>query len=136
MPRRGPKAKSAEIVALRGTAQACRPRGSTEAKSDESELVKPAWLKGRGAKIWAEKVAVYRDRGQVIAGFEMNLAQYCAVEAGLIGLYSKGLMPSTAMVREHRMWAAEFYDTPASAVGRPSGGEAKGNPFGRNGKRP
>lgn len=136
MPRRGPKTKSAEVVEIRGTGQACRPRQSVPEPTEE-EIVKPKWLVGVAAKIWKEKLKIYGDRGQEIAGSEMALAQYCAVEAGLIATYRKKLQPTTAMVREHRMWAAEFYDTPASQAGRPGGGgKPKGNPFERNGRRP
>lgn len=134
MPRPGPKTKSADVVAIRGTEQACRPRESAPEPTGQ-EIVKPKWLIGQAAKSWAEKVAIFQGRGQEIAGSEMALAQYCAVEAGLIDCYRKKIQPTTAMVREHRMWAAEFYDTPASQVGRPSK-KPDANPFGRNGKRP
>lgn len=135
MPRPGPKPKSADVIDMRGTKQACRGREQV-VDGIEAEIVRPEWLPGDAAAIWDAKMAVFTARGQNIAGCEMALAQYCACEAELIRLYREpNLRPTQAMVREHRMWAAEFHDTPASQIGQ-KGAKPTGNRFERNGKRP
>ncbi|TXL75624.1 hypothetical protein FHP25_13290 [Vineibacter terrae] len=88
------------------------------------DVVKPAWLRGRAAKLWAEKVAIYAARGQSIVGCEAALAQYCSIEAALIEQYRKKNTPPVAQITAFRILAAEFFDTPASQIGRtPAGGK-------------
>jgi hypothetical protein len=96
--------------------------------------VKPQWLKGRAAKLWIEKTAIYEARGQSVVGCESALAQYCAMEAALIEQYRKKDTPPVAQVTAFRMLAAEFFDTPASQIGRMS--KPKGGAFSGNGQPP
>ena len=139
MPKRGTKPTPAKVIELRGTGKAERPR--QQRFSDDAEVpagspVKPKWLTRLAGRIWNDKVEIFQRRGQDVTGCEMALAQYCVAEAHLIECYKKGIVPTTAMVREHRMWAAEFFDTPASQVDTSGKGKRKGNAFDRNGRRP
>lgn len=131
MAKPGPKAKSNVIKLNTGTDQPCRLRESLF-ESEEGEPVRPQWLKGRARKIWVEKVERYSVRGQNVKGFEDALAQYCALEAELINLYKKGITPPMAMVNAYRIWASEFFDTPASNLSK-LGGKRKDNPFSEHG---
>src|SRR5690606_19325191 len=82
--------------------------------SAHRDPVRPKWLKGMARKIWDEKVARYAARGQRVAGCEDALAQYCALEAELIDMRRRKISPPIAMINAHRIYAGEFYDTPAS----------------------
>ncbi|MCO6178817.1 hypothetical protein [Ciceribacter sp. RN22] len=134
MTRSGPKGKPPELKIVSGTDQPCRRREPAVAPIP-GEAIKPSWLKGRAAKLWAEKVAIYRARGQAIVGCESALAQYCAIEASLIEQYRKGITPPVAQVNSFRIYAAEFYDTPASQV-LPSKTPGRGGKFATNMQRP
>lgn len=111
-------------------------RGSHRAKDGRTQVVepmhgepkRPAWLKGEARKVWERKVAEYHRRAQPVVGMEDALAQYCQLEANLIGMHRKGIVPPMAMVNGHRLMAHEFFDTPAATVvrGAPKKGE---NPF-------
>ena len=105
-------------------------------RPDPEELKPPKWMAAAARKIWDEKVNRYRQRGQKISGFEDSLAQYCALEAELIDMRKKRMVPPMAMVSQHRVWASEFYDTPASQVARPGSKPAAGSRFNANGQRP
>lgn len=115
MARTGPKGKPPALKVVSGTDQPCRRREPV-VETIPGMPVKPAWLKGRAAKLWAEKVETYRVRGQAVAGCESALAQYCALEAALIDQYQKRMIPPVAQVNAFRILAAEFYDTPASQI--------------------
>jgi hypothetical protein len=99
------------------------------------EVTKPAWLKGRAAKLWAEKIAIYDARGQSVVGCEAALAQYCAIEAALIEQYLKKMTPPVSQITAFRMLAGEFFDTPASQVG-PARSPGKGSRFAANVQKP
>lgn len=105
-------------------------------RPDPENLPPPKWLNAAGKKLWKEKTERYRQRNQKISGFENSLAQYCALEADLIDQYRKKITPPMAMINAHRIWAAEFYDTPASQKVPASGGGNAANTFSRNGNRP
>jgi hypothetical protein len=115
-----------------GTDQPCRRHDEIAPVKEVGMLVKPKWLKGRASKIWDEKIDKYSERGLNVLGMEDALAQYCALEADLIDQWTRKLTPPTAQVNAHRIWAAEFHDTPASNLtrGKDSG---KGNPFAEHG---
>ncbi|QOZ52874.1 hypothetical protein XH90_17020 [Bradyrhizobium sp. CCBAU 53338] len=100
----------------------------------DGQPVKPAWLKGRAAKLWAEKVATYVERGQSVVGCESALAQYCSLEASLIEQFVKKLTPPTSQLSAYRTYAAEFFDTPASQIGSPK--QPKAGKFAGNGQPP
>jgi hypothetical protein len=80
------------------------------------DVSRPGWLKGRAARLWDEKVAIYRQRGQSVLGCESALAQYCALEALLIEQHAKKLTPPTSQLTAFRAFASEFFDTPASQI--------------------
>jgi len=131
----GVKPKSAAIHEMRGTSKPYRAREEIVEHIDGNPE-RPKWLTGRARKIWEEKTAKYLSRGQSVKGCEDSLAQYCALEASLIDDYwRKKLTPPMAMVNGHRIFAGEFFDTPASQV-KPSGNKAASNPFNRNGRGP
>jgi hypothetical protein len=133
--RRGPKITPDAVKVLKGTFQPCRARGRAFDPLPADGLIVPKWLKGQALRIWKEKTAVYDKRGQSVVGCEGSLAQYCAVESELIARWKKGQDVPVALINAHRIYANEFYDTPASqqAGGKKTGGE---NRFTRNGQPP
>jgi hypothetical protein len=122
------------LKVVAGTDQPCRRRERIVQPLD-GHAAKPTWIKGRAAKIWADKVAAYEARGQSIVGCESALAQFCALEAALIDQFAKRLTPPTSQINAYRSFAAEFFDTPASQIGAPSN-KPKGGKFAGNGQRP
>lgn len=129
---KGPKPQRPEIALVKGTAQPCRDR-VVLFPDLPGNVERPKWLTGEGKKAWDRKVAVYVQRGQAVVGCEDALAQYCALEAELIQAYRRKNTPSMAMVSAHRIYACEFYDTPASQV-KTVKNSKPGNKFTRNGK--
>lgn len=132
--RRGPKATPDSLKVLSGTFRQDRSR-EPAVPVLQGEPTRPKWLKGPALRIWCEKTAIYERRGQSIVGCEGALAQYCAVEADLIHRWRKGQDVPVALINAHRVYANEFYDTPAS---QQTGGKKTGseNRFTRNGQPP
>jgi hypothetical protein len=129
------KPKSPEIIKISGTAQPCRARASV-VEHIAGDPERPKWLTGRARRIWDARVELYLSRGQSVKGCEEALAQYASLEADLIDQYwRKKITPPISMVNAHRIYANEFFDTPASQI-KPSGGNSPTNPFSRNGKPP
>jgi hypothetical protein len=125
----GPRPKPDHLKLLDGTFRRDRSHPLVVAPLP-GEPVKPAWLKGRAAKIWLEKTAVYRRRGQSVAGCEAALAQYCSLEAAMIELYRQKQRPTATDVNTYRTLAREFYDTPASQISKATGAPVpNANPF-------
>ncbi len=83
-------------------------------RPDPAEIPAPQGMTPEGAAIWKTKVDRYKQRGQKVGGFEEALRNYCELEARLLAAWNDGDGPSMAMVATYRMWAGEFYDTPAS----------------------
>jgi phage terminase small subunit len=139
MPRRGPKGLSPEQQRAHGETRPSRKVvalfAGTDERPDPEAIDPPRWMTKEAKVIWQAKVQRYRQRGQKIDGFQDALAQYCSLEAELQKTYRKELTPTMAMVSAHRMWAAEFFDTPASQKVSPGGSQAKDNAFARNGRR-
>ena len=128
------KLKSPEITKISGTNQPCRSREAVVSHI-AGDPERPKWLTGRARKIWDARVETYLARGQSVKGCEESLAQYASLEADLIDQYwRKKITPPTTMINSHRLYAHEFFDTPASQI-KPSGGNTPTNPFNRNGKR-
>lgn len=140
MARRGPKPQSPAMQAAKGTVQPCRAVTvlfpDHASRPDPEAIDPPKWLNAAAKRIWAAKVERYRQRSQKVGGFEDALAQYCALEAEIIANRRKGFPVPMAAINAHRIWAAEFYDTPASQVARPGANGAGGNKFAQFGKRP
>jgi hypothetical protein len=132
--RPGPKGVLPELKVVSGTDQPCRRREMVVAALPGS-AIRPKWLKGRAAKLWAEKLATYEARGQNTAGCESALAQYCALEASLIDQYRKGGTPPVAQISAFRILASEFFDTPASQIGPAKPASTAGR-FAANAQRP
>lgn len=136
--RTGPKGLSPEQQRAHGTARPDRAVVSLypdhASRPDPAEMPPPKGMSKDGRKIWTSKVERYRQRGQKVQGFEDALRQYCELEAALNQHWSKGLTPTMAMVNGHRLYAAEFFDTPA-AQKVPAHGKPTENPFARNGRR-
>jgi len=136
--RTGPKGISAEMQKARGTVRADREiialYPDHASRPDPAEFPPPKGMSKDGKKIWIAKVDRYRQRGQKLQGFEDSLRQYCEVEAELNRCWSKGNVPTMAMVNGHRLYASEFFDTPA-AQKVSSHGKPVENPFSRNGRR-
>lgn len=133
MAKRGPKPTPLKVVEGRGTVKKTRTRKQV-VPDLEGEPKKPEWLMARAIVIWDEKVAIYKERGQSVVGCESALAQYCQLEAKLEEMWGAHLLPAMAMITAHRIYANEFFDTPASKHVSGSGKETE-NRFKRNGKK-
>jgi hypothetical protein len=118
MGRRGPKPTPNKIKLIRGTFQ--NQTATTELVPPlEGEPGKPPrFLNASARRLWADHLATYRRRGQNVAGCEPALAQYVALEAELERRYKVRLEIPTAMITAYRMLACEFFDTPASQIGK------------------
>src|SRR5215469_12135827 len=126
---RGPQPKPDHLKIIDGTFRPDRSHPAVVAQLS-GDAVMPRWLKGRAASIWREKLAVYRRRGQSVAGCEAALAQYCALEAAMIESYRQKQRPTASDVNTYRTLAREFYDTPASQIAKATGAPTpKANPF-------
>ena len=136
--RTGPKGISPEAQRAHGTVQPCReivPLYPDHAsRPDPDNLPPPAGISASAKKVWYAKVSRYRQRGQKVQGFEDALRQYCELEVRLNKMFKSDAPINVSMVNTYRMFAAEFFDTPAaqkvSANGKPAG-----NAFSRNGRR-
>jgi hypothetical protein len=134
MAKRGTKPKNNVVKINQGTDQPCRSYDELFENDPDEEIICPDWLNDRAKKIWDEKVTKYVKRGQSVSGCEDALAQYCALEADLIAKhYEKDITPPVAMVNAIRIWANEFFDTPASQLVKP-GGKKTTNPFLKHGR--
>lgn len=138
MARPGPKGKSPEQLRAAGETRPSRAVAvlypDHAARPDPDAIEPPKGMTPAGRAIWKEKVGRYRQRSQKVGGFEDALRQYCEIEAALNKAWKIGTA-TMAMVNAHRLWAAEFFDTPASMKVPANGGGAGGNRFGNNGKR-
>ncbi len=107
-----------EEKARRGTDRPCRAVVSLypdhASRPDPAEIPVPDGMTPAGADVWRVKVERYRQRGQKVGGFEEALRQYCELEALLTESWKQRDGPTMAMVNAHRVWAGEFFDTPAS----------------------
>lgn len=136
MGERGPPALPDNVKALRGTLRPDRSHPRQVALL-EGDPVKPSWLTGRAAKLWADKVATYRNRGQSARGCEFALAHYCRLDAAVIEMWRKKETPSPSMLNALKGFACQFYDTPASQISKAAGGSVPAaNPFLAHGRRP
>lgn len=124
------------IKAVRGTKRSDRLVVSIypdhASRPDPATIDPPAGMRSAACEIWRIKVERYRQRGQKVDGFQDALRQYCEIEAELTAAWKRG-DATMAMVTAHRLWCAEFYDTPMSQK-VVSGGKVAENPFARNGK--
>ena len=127
MAKRGPKVTTNASKVVKGTFQPCRNREDIhKSKAGNDDLVCPDWLGDLAKELWVEKIENYNKGGIDVSNSGHSLAQYCALEADIIMQYKvrntwvptgdegepKG--PSVSMISAHRIWAAEFFDTPAS----------------------
>lgn len=137
--RRGPKGSSPDQQAARGETRPSRQVvalfADVASRPDPDDIPPPKGMTPAARKIWAEKVGRYRQRGQKVGGFEDALRQYCELEAALVKGWKTGAV-TMAMVSAHRLWSAEFYDTPAAQKAAAGGGGREANKFARNGRRP
>lgn len=138
--RRGPKGNSPDMQKAKGETRPSRKiefiYPDHQSRPDPEDIAPPEWMNAEAQQIWRNKIERYRQRGQKISGFEDALAQYVVLEERLIWHHSRGVPVPMAMVSAHRVWAAEFYDTPSSMKVSPSGGGSAKNRFGGNGHRP
>lgn len=136
--RSGPKGLSPAQIIAHGTAQPCRAVTSLypdhASRPDPEEIPAPKGMTPAARKIWGVKVERYRQRGQKIQGFEDALRQFCELEALLNRAFKIG-DANMAMVNAHRLWSAEFFDTPAAQKVPVYGKQKDSNPFTNNGRR-
>jgi len=136
--RRGPKGKSPADLRAAGETRPSRTVAvlypDNASRPDPEKIPPPTGMTPAGRKIWTAKVERYRQRGQKVAGFEDALRQLCELEAAINKAWKIG-MPTMAMVTAHRLWMAEFFDTPAAQKVSPSGPDRPENRFNRNGKQ-
>ena len=115
MAKPGPKGTNNVVKIAKGTMQPCRSKEDIhKSNGSNDDLVCPEWLSGLAKKLWAEKIEVYNNSGIDVSNSGHSLAQYCALEADIIAIYKNGESPSVSMISAHRIWASEFFDTPAS----------------------
>ena len=115
MAKRGPKGTSNIIKMAKGTVQPCRSKEDIHKSGrTNADLVCPDWLGELAKELWSEKIDIYNASGIDVSNHGPALAQYCALEADIITIYKGGESPSVSMISAHRIWAAEFFDTPAS----------------------
>ena len=115
MAKRGPKGTSNIIKMAKGTVQPCRSKEDIhKSNTTNDDLVCPDWLNDLAKEIWDEKLEIYNNSQVDVSNHGPALAQYCALEADIITIYKGGESPSVSMISAHRIWAAEFFDTPAS----------------------
>jgi hypothetical protein len=135
--RTGPKGKSPEQKLASGFVRPSRAVVSLypdHLSPPKPEILPaPDGMTDAAREIWDTKVARYRQRGQKIEGFEDGLRQYCELEA-LLNQGWRQKANSMAMVNAHRIWAAEFFDTPAAQRVRASNQQSN-NQFANNGRR-
>lgn len=91
----------------------------------------PEWLKGEVRKLFEKRVEIYKKRGQSLIGMERSLAHYCRLEILLVSLWKKKASPSISLINAYRIYANEFFDTPASQLMRPKN-KPPDNPFSKN----
>jgi hypothetical protein len=136
--RTGPKGKSPEQKLASGFVRPSRAVVSLypdHLSRPEPEIIPaPQGMTEAAREIWDIKVTRYRQRGQKVEGFEDGLRQYCELEAALNQGWRQNAV-TMAMINAHRIWAAEFFDTPASHRARPSQ-QKPDNRFINNGRRP
>jgi hypothetical protein len=134
MAKPGNKGKSAEIHALQGTEQPGRGRVAAFNPMN-GEPAKPKKMTRMGSKIWDERVAKYKARGMSVVGMEESLEEYCELKAELKDARQKRIPITVAKQNAYRVWANEFFDTPASQQVSLKQG-LKDNPFQKNGRKP
>lgn len=135
--RPGPKGISPEAQRAHGTVQPSREIVALypdhASRPDPVDLPPPQGMSAAAKRVWATKVERYRQRGQKVQGFEDSLRQYCELEVRLNKMFKGDAPVNVSMVNTYRMFAAEFYDTPASQKVS-SHGKPVENPFARNGR--
>src|SRR5690606_38979985 len=104
-------------------------------RPDPDYIPPPKGMTPAARKIWTAKVDRFRQRGQRVQGFEDALRQYCELEAALNDAFKRSTV-NMAMVNAHRLWAAEFFDTPAAQKIPVYGNQKETNAFTNNGRRP
>lgn len=135
--RRGPKGRSPEQQAAAGETRPSRKVVTLfkdhASRPDPDVLPPPSGMTAGARAIWKTKVERYRQRGQKIGGFEDSMRQLCELEAALNKSWKNGTA-TMAMVNAHRLWSAEFFDTPA-AQKVPASGNRESNPFAKFGSK-
>jgi hypothetical protein len=116
--KRGPKPTPNRLKVLRGTFKAQTAHDAVVAELPGTLGDPPAWLSPSARQLWADHAATYERRGQSVVGCEAALAQYVALEDQLIATRRKRRPVSAGIMTAFRMFASEFFDTPASQVGR------------------
>ena len=115
MAKKGPKGTNNIIKINKGTYQPCRSKEEVrEPIGDNEDLKCPGWLPERAKEIWKTKLEEFNRSGLNVTAYTDAFAHYCAIDAAIREVYERGEVPSMAMVSQHRIWAAEFFDTPAS----------------------
>jgi hypothetical protein len=64
-------------------------------------------------RIWTAKAQRYQARGMRVADFTDTLRAFCELEAALNAAWKSKAGPTMAMVTAHRLFAHEFFETPA-----------------------
>jgi len=131
MAKRGPKGTNNVIKIAKGTLQPCRNKEDIHKSGmTNDDLVCPDWLSELAKEIWVEKLEIYNNSQVDVSNHGPALAQYCALEADIITIYKGGESPSVSMISAHRIWAAEFFDTPASGHLKTKSKKGDSDPWG------
>lgn len=143
MAQRGRKPKKPELKAVASTTRADRKvtqlvpelEGPVDLPSDFETLKDESPKRARRLlATWNRKLEIYKARGQSVVGCESALYQYCLLEVSINESYESNQAVPASSIAQHRVYANEFYDTPASQI-KTIGGNNR-NPFRGNGKRP
>ena len=126
MAKPGPKGTNNIIKMNKGTYQPCRDKNEVREPVGENEDMEcPEWLPDYAKEIWRKKLKEFEKSGFNVTIYGDAFAHYCAIDASIRDIYKKGEVPSMAMVSQHRIWAAEFFDTPASGHVKTAPGDSK-----------
>ena len=83
---------------VRGTFRGDRARQVVVSRLEGEVRQPPPWLTASARHLWAIKVETDARRGQVVAGCEPMLAQFCALGSELVRRYRKGLEVPAALL--------------------------------------
>jgi len=130
MAKPGPKGTNNVVKINKGTMQPCRSKEDIhKSKGSNDDLVCPDWLGELAKELWAEKIDNYNKNDIDVSNHGHALAHYCALEADIIKIYKKGESPSPSWISQYRIWASEFFDTPASGYLKSKSKQKKDDPW-------
>lgn len=119
MAKRGPKPKPHSERIASGGARQNPERGTVHilTATPGPGYVRPVMPGGMSAEaelLWNTRVETYERRGQMIAGCEEQLANYCEALVALNRFWQAKETPPGVLLTSVLKWGGEFYETSAS----------------------